>query len=386
MNTKTKQPIVIFSLPHPNFFSQHNGIGGHVAHAIGDVQGLRKNDCKVIAIIPSSAPILFIKECYKVIVIPQKSSGFNWNKAMLSAIIKTAKIYRADFVYMRYSAGFMPWIPWLRWRTNNTPIVLEVNSLLTQRTPAAYLLDKVVLRLVDDVVTISEKQAEVIRRVGGDSMRRRITVMPNAVDHTRFNDLDKQVNSDYLKHPTQNNCLRIGYIGILKPGYGLELLLDAYSDIRKVRNDVELMICGEGPLYKDLLDQAKKIPNVIITGAIPFDSVPYYLQSIDIAVYTTTQNNLFQNPIKMYEYMASGCAIVAAKTPVTNDLLHKGKFGILYDIGSQKQLVEGITSLLEDDKRRIDFGYFVHENVEQKHTWTARFKDYIAGLEKKDIL
>jgi glycosyltransferase involved in cell wall biosynthesis len=386
MHTSIKQSLVIYSLPHFNFFSQHNGVGGHIAHAIGDVQGLRKNDCKVIAVIPSMAPLFFIKECYKVIVIPEKSTRFNWNNAMLSAIIQTTKTYRADFIYMRYSAGFTPWIPWLKWRANTTPIILEVNALLSQRAPVAYLLDRVVLRLVDDVVTISEKQAKVIRRIGGYSMRRRIAVMPNAVDHTRFNDLDKQVSSDYMKHPTRNNCLRIGYIGILKPGYGLELLLDAYSEIRQIRSDVELMICGEGPLYKDLLDQAKKIPNVLITGAIPFDSVPYYLQSIDIAVYTTTQNNIFQNPIKMYEYMASACAIVAAKTPVTNDLLHQGKFGILYDIGSQKQLVEGITSLLEDDKRRTDFGCIVHENVVQKHTWTIRFRDYIARLKENDIL
>jgi len=377
--------VAIYSLPHPDFFSQSGGVGGHVSHAIGDVQGLRKSSCKVVAVIPEGAPLPFRRECYKVIEVPRRNRRFSWNNDLLGCINKINKDLSIDFIYMRYSAGFSPWIRWLKKKNSaNTPLILEVNSLLTQHNLLAYLLDRAVLKAANCIVTISNKQADFIRQIGEDSIADKIYIMPNAVDCSRFKNLVGILPS-IAKTQGQASPLRIGYVGILKYNYGLELLLDAYIEIRKTRSDVEIIFCGEGPLYHDLVCLSEHIPGVVFTGAISFDTVPSYLQTIDIAVYPATRKNNFQSPVKIYEYMAAGCSIIAARMPETVRLLEKNKLGVLYEAGDRQQLIKCLSDLLNNADKRNSLGKLARHHAKE-HTWGARFKDFLLHLKNNNIL
>jgi glycosyltransferase involved in cell wall biosynthesis len=133
---------------------------------------------------------------------------------------------------------------------------------------------------------------------------------------------------------------------------------------------------------------AQHITNLTFTGFVPNQALPLYQSAADILLMPysrsimgssgTADSASVASPMKMFEYMAAGRAIVTADLPVIREVLNEGLavFCEPDDVADWKAKVE---SLLFDASRRTGLGRSARASV-QGYTWLARAEKILAGL------
>ena len=108
----------------------------------------------------------------------------------------------------------------------------------------------------------------------------------------------------------------MGFVGTLRPWHGVEGLIEAFAVLHGLDPDVRLLIVGDGPLRNTLESMAadRGVSHAVdFRGAVEPSEVPRMLASMDVAVAPYPPlDDFYFSPLKLFEYMAAGCAIVAA--------------------------------------------------------------------------
>lgn len=365
----------LYILPYPKFFSQHAGVGGHVAHAAGVLQGLVESGYEV-TVIAEEKHAIFDVDGITLKLIPCNSSSVLlrqlWALKLLKNIKNILKTEKFEFCYIRYSASFAPWMPRLKLFLGDTKLILEVNSLGSQWRSAFEFVDRRALKSVDRIICISktlENHILTLFRCAKTPVDIRVVI--NGVNPERFDVTGVSLDP--------RSSVHVGFAGLLKENYGIETLIKA-ADILKNEN-VLVHIFGDGPYSHELKCSCKEIANVIFHGPIPFTEMPAYINALDILVYTTGHKYLYQSPTKLFEYMASGKAIVSAKTPQTLELLNDKKTAILFEVENANELADSLKKLLEDENIRNTIGKAAQSVVNREHTWKQRVASILADTE-----
>ncbi|MBW1673125.1 MAG: glycosyltransferase family 4 protein [Deltaproteobacteria bacterium] len=382
MNTVIK--TILYILPVPKFFSQANGVGGHVAHTHGIVNGFARLGYEFDIIAEEAHPTI---ENYNARLHIRPIGKFSflrrqiWGLGLIRLAKRIAQEMRPLFSYVRYSVGFTPLIPILKRALGGIPLVLEVNSFGTQHYRFLRGMDFLALRSADIIICVSETVRDMMLKKVNFGLSSRILVMPNGIDIDRFEAAEPNMD----REPSSRE-IRLGYAGILKPDYGFDGLFHAYSIIRQYREDVSLHIYGDGPYRQELERKSTLLDGVVLHGTVPLFEMPRVLKGVDILIHTSSHNNEFQSPIKLYEYMAAKKPIVAAATPQTKDLLGKNERGLLYPIGDADALAQKIMMLIEDR----EFGNTLSEKafveVKKNHTWQKRIDLLFDALYDKGLI
>jgi glycosyltransferase involved in cell wall biosynthesis len=111
----------------------------------------------------------------------------------------------------------------------------------------------------------------------------------------------------------------------LHPLAGQSFLIDAFARLCGSRSDVRLVICGDGALRIDLLEQAKRLgvdDRVTLTGLLPNDVIATYMAMADVFVLPSILEAL---PTVAVEALASGTPVISADHPGGVEL--QGIFG-----------------------------------------------------------
>jgi glycosyltransferase involved in cell wall biosynthesis len=269
-------------------------------------------------------------------------------------------------------------------RRRSIPFLVEVNAPLTEeaskyrslpfRETAAYLEEKV-LRDASRVVVVSEELAEyaAAHRVARD----KITVLPNAINPSIFRE-------DGLPGPRPEGPKRdgfwIGFVGSLKPWHGVEILVEAFLELRKERSDYRLLIVGDGPLIETVrstLLRAVPADAFCLTGAVRHSEVPRFLRIADVAVAPYPElPSFYFSPMKVFEYCAMGKALVASRIGQVATLLKDGETALLTKPGDAGELAGAIRALREDAPLRARLGTAARSLVEGR-TWTRNAEEVI---------
>ena len=115
------------------------------------------------------------------------------------------------------------------------------------------------------------------------------------------------------------------------------------------------------------------LPNVFFPGRVPYADLPYYIQRFDCLWIPFVLNDLTKevNPVKMYEYLATGIPIVSAAMPEV--VRHEDIIGI----GRRKDdFLQKMERLLNenDPARRLK-----RQNVARANSWADRIEK-VAGI------
>jgi glycosyltransferase involved in cell wall biosynthesis len=84
------------------------------------------------------------------------------------------------------------------------------------------------------------------------------------------------------------------------------------------------------------------------------------------------------SPMKMFEYMAVGRAIVSSDLPVIREVLHE-KNAVFCKPDDAENWRLALVALLEDDRYRTELGNQVRQDV-QGYTWIARAQRIMNGF------
>jgi glycosyltransferase involved in cell wall biosynthesis len=133
---------------------------------------------------------------------------------------------------------------------------------------------------------------------------------------------------------------------------------------------------------------AQALTNVTFTGFVPNERIPLYQSSADVllmpyqrTVATSSGGNTAEvcSPMKMFEYMAAGRAILTSDLPVLREVLDEktAVFCPSDNIGAWGSALGG---LLADEKRRQALGQRARRAVEQ-YSWFERAKRILKGFD-----
>ncbi|NUM47491.1 MAG: glycosyltransferase family 4 protein [Anaerolineales bacterium] len=208
----------------------------------------------------------------------------------------------------------------------------------------------------------------------------KIVVMPNGVDI----DLFQPGPPDQALHTSlglQGQQV-ISFVGGFQPWHGLEILVESFAMCLQEVPNIKLLLVGDGRAREDVEKAIRKFgvsEHVIITGFVPQQQVPNYLSLADMAVmpYPELPKELWFSPLKMYEYMSAGKAIVASRAGQIAEVIQHGENGVLVEPGDKDDLARTMIRLLKNPEERHRLGATARQQAVAHHSWDQ----YIRKLE-----
>jgi glycosyltransferase involved in cell wall biosynthesis len=111
---------------------------------------------------------------------------------------------------------------------------------------------------------------------------------------------------------------------------------------------------------------------VILTGRVPHDTVPEHIAAMDVTVAPYPPMERFHfSPIKLFEYMAMGRAVVTVPLEEIPRVVNGGATGAFYEPGNAESLARAFGQLLKDPTQRERLGAVARSWVLQERTWTV---------------
>ncbi len=196
------------------------------------------------------------------------------------------------------------------------------------------------------------------------------------VDLNLFNPLSM---SNINSFGDKMGIIKIGYVGRLVEGKGLEDLFGAIAILK--RQNLELrawsfVIYGTGPLEAKLkkIAESLKISDIIEwRGFVPYSKVPEALSQIDIFVYPSWHEGFGRS---IMEALAMEKAVVATRVGGIPDLIKDGKNGFLVESHNSEALAEKIEELMQNKDLREKFGKAGREWVSKNYEWNDGIKKF----------
>jgi glycosyltransferase involved in cell wall biosynthesis len=249
------------------------------------------------------------------------------------------------------------------------PLLLEVNSPLAVEKAAhdglvlagwARAVERRVLRAADRVLVVTAVLADMLVSEGVG--RERIVVVPNGVDLERYP----------REEPRDDGEVVVGFTGFFRAWHGLDALVDALAD-GAMPARTRLLLVGDGPARGDVEARATLrgvADRVTVTGAVPREAIPDHVRSMDICVQPAATS--YASPLKLFEYMAAGRAIVAPDQPNLREVLTDGSDAVLFPPGDTGAMTAAIAALARDAPRRRQLGAAARQTLESVgYTWAA---------------
>jgi glycosyltransferase involved in cell wall biosynthesis len=208
----------------------------------------------------------------------------------------------------------------------------------------------------------------------------KIRVMPNGVDLDLFG---QTFDSRALRaEHNLGEAPVVMFVGGFEPWHGLDGLIDGFVQVTRVLPKARLILVGDGPVRDKLEKQtaASGIQHAVsFTGLIPHGRIPEYLALADVVTlpYPSLPEELWFSPLKLYEYMAAGKAILASRAGQIAEVIQDGQNGLLVEPGDNHALAQGMILLLQDAGLRARLGEQARQQAVNRHSWDQ----YIRRLE-----
>jgi glycosyltransferase involved in cell wall biosynthesis len=211
-----------------------------------------------------------------------------------------------------------------------------------------------------------------------------IRVIPNGADTTRFR---PDAANAVLRARLGPDRTILGFVGSFGSFHGIEMLRHAITTVVPKRPDVAFLLVGKGRLSGELEAYCRTrgfADRVLFAGFVPHAEVPGAVAAMDIVLAPYAPQELFYfSPIKLFEYMAAGRAVLAADLGQIAEVIEDGRNGMLYDPGNARAFEEKLLQLVDDHALRTRLGVNARRTIEQQYTWrmnAERVADLLANV------
>ncbi len=309
-----------------------------------------------------------------------------YNVPAYRRLARACRDFKPDLIYERCNLLFLAGT-WLARRTG-LPLYLEVNSpLAAERTQhgtlrlqrLAHALERLVWGSATRVLPVTQVLADVVAAAGVP--RDRLRVVPNGVVLDRFPEQPHRAPETMPE--TGPQTVTLGFVGFVRDWHGMDAL------IRQMASDpapLRLVLVGDGPARPDLEALAAELglaDRVRFTGIVEHALVPAAVAGFDIALQPKVV--AYASPLKIFDYMAAGRAIVAPDQPNIREILQHEKTALLFNPADPSALWRAVQRLAADPALRAQLGAAARaELVRQDYTWAGNARR-VAGWAAEDI-
>lgn len=325
---------------------------------------------KVIVILPKNKPYIRHKNL-KVYYIPLP---FVWPPYLFNVLIIPWLFWiynKHKFNVLRVHSSYFVGLGALVFKFfhPNIPLVVTYHHL-EEKKPFFDLINKWVIKKWDIIVADSQfTKREIIEKYRVDE--KKIKVVYAGVEK-KFKRQEK--DQKLIKRYSLKNKKVLLFLGELKPRKNVELLLKVTSKLSL--SNVKLLICGKGKLYKQLINQVKKLKiedKIIFTGFVSEGQKVDYYNLADIFLFPSLKEGFGMPVIE-----AARCAVPSIVSDVSSlkALVLDGKTGYLARLNDVNDWKTKIEKLLKDDSLRKKMAKYAEE-FSQNFSWEKTAKKQI---------
>lgn len=277
------------------------------------------------------------------------------------------------------------------------PLVYEVNGDLVEeysmlgielsrsQWSAIHFITRRMFQRAGRVVAVSRPLREVIIsrwRLDPDQ----VVAVPNGAQVDLF--AQGQASPELVQRWGLDGGPVVMFVGSFKPWHGLDLLVEAFASVAAAHPTARLVLVGDGLMRADLEAQARKLgleDRIIFTGAVPHDEVAALLQSAQVAIVNPRLSPVSRSsgPLKLFEYMAAGKAVVAPAIDGVRQVLVDGVDGKLIAPDSPQALAAALQELLADEDLRLRLGQAARKKALDLYSWDSTVAQIEAIFEQE---
>jgi glycosyltransferase involved in cell wall biosynthesis len=287
---------------------------------------------------------------------------------------RASRTFQPDLIYERYNLYYLAGT--LLARRTGVKLFLEVNAPLAEERSQhgglrlrrfAHWLERFVWRSADRVLAVTGVLKNTIATAGVPAER--IAVVPNGIDPDRFIRLPSR--------PQHSDPVVLGFVGFVREWHGLDAVIAAMAAHADI--SLDLVVVGDGPVLPALRRQAEELGishRVRFTGLQQHDAVPGLVAGFDIALQPRVV--AYASPLKLFEYMAAGKAIVAPDQPNIREILTDGETGLLFDPRNAEAMWQAISRVAVDPVLRNRLGIAAQAEISRRdYTWRGNARRII---------
>ncbi|HEX4369070.1 MAG TPA: glycosyltransferase family 4 protein [Rhodopila sp.] len=293
------------------------------------------------------------------------------------------RLHRPDVIYERFSLFLFAGV-WMR-RLSGLPLLLEVNSPLYEERAKndglrLHRLGRWAQRMlwnrVDHVLPVTGVLARTVAEYGVPASR--ITAIPNGINPERFGTVPAiDVAKATLGLPPR---LVLGFTGFIRGWNAVHRLID-FVALQQGRFDLHILVVGDGPARDSLREHARMrgVPDrLTISGIVGRDDVARHVAAFDIAVLPGLTP--YSSPLKLFEYLQLGRAIVAPDTENIREILTDGENAVLFDTAADGDLEAALLRLCGDPELRERLGNAAHTTITTRSLTWSRNAERVAAI------
>jgi glycosyltransferase involved in cell wall biosynthesis len=293
--------------------------------------------------------------------------------------------FRPDVLYERYNLYLLAGV-WLK-RLTRLPMLLEINAPLVHersrfgglanRRLAAWI-EGMTWRAADRALPVTNVLADFVRAVGVPSER--ITVIQNGVGK-EF--LAGSISGATMRRRHHlDDALVLGFTGFVREWHGLERVIELIAASDPALK-LHFLVVGDGPAVpglRQLAAERKIADKIIFAGLVPRHEIVDYVASFDVAL--QPQVVAYASPLKLFEYMALGRAIVAPATANIREVLSDSE-AMLFDPADDAGFRHAIERLCAEAALRERLGQAARAAIDRQGlTWANNARRIVALFEQ----
>ena len=321
----------------------------------------------------------FIKSLDYVNVIPFHCIT-NIGGVLISPEMKTylnQNINKFDIIHMHNFRTYQNIIVHKFAQKHKIPYVLQAHGAvprIIEKKGLKYLFDIFfgykILRDTSKVIALTKTEAEQYKKMGVDENK--IEIVPNGIDLSEYENLpDKGVFRN--KYGIKSNEKIVLYLGRIHRIKGIDLLVEAFSDLLDKMEDVKLVIVGfdDGFLstLKAQIEDLKIGNRILFTGPLyEMDKLEAYVDA-DVYVLSSVYETF---PITVLEAYACGTPVIVTDRCGISDIVEKIGFVVEYD---KEKLKDAMIKILSTSGLGNKFEGNGRKLVEDEFNWDGIIKN-----------
>ena len=227
--------------------------------------------------------------------------------------------------------------------------------------------EKRILPLANKVITVVDEAAQRLQESGTVNSEN-MTVVMNVEEKTWF---DAHVTTN----TTEDDTIRIVYVGGVRPHRGLDEVIKALVDLRD--RDLLLRIVGARGRYStELQDLAKDLgvaDKMDLVPWCPLEEVPNAIIECDIGIiphqkHAHTDATI---PHKLFQYMLGRKPVIVSNCKPLERIVKETKAGLVFESGNTENLAAKIMELCSDSEHRKTLGSNGRAAASREYSWEA---------------
>lgn len=286
---------------------------------------------------------------------------------------RAARAFKPDFIYERYNLYLLAGV--MLQRRTGLPMLLEVNAPLADERERfgglklprlARWAERTAWRAATYVLPVTRVLAQHVAAAGVASQR--IAVIPNGINRSHF---AAAPTPDAAKAALGwSGSLILGFTGFVRDWHGVDRVVRWLADAATPAT-ARLLVVGDGPARAELERLALSLglrDRVRFTGVVPREQVPDFVAAFDVALQPAVV--AYASPLKLFEYLALGKAVVAPRQPNIEEVLQDDGNALLFDAHQAGALEAALGRLCTDAALRARLAARAHSTIEEQSlTW-----------------